>query len=77
MKRELRLDEAQWSDCGESAASNWPEFLTALRLQSHISCHLAGLVLIADFNVFQYALTRLTATSPGSITIYAISLRSL
>jgi hypothetical protein len=28
-----------------------------------------GLVLIADFDVFQYAFTRLTATSPGSVTI--------
>jgi len=36
-----------------------------------------GLVLIADFDVFQYAFTRLTATSPGSVTIYAISPRSL
>ena len=36
-----------------------------------------GLVLIADFDVFQYAFTRLTATSPGSVAIYAISLRSL
>jgi hypothetical protein len=36
-----------------------------------------GLVLIADFDVFQYAFTRLTATNPGSVTIYAISLRSL
>jgi len=34
-------------------------------------------VLIADFDVFQYALAPLTATSPGSVTIYAISLRSL
>jgi len=36
-----------------------------------------GLVLIADFDVFQYAFTPLTATNPGSVTIYAISLRSL
>ena len=35
-----------------------------------------GLVLIADFDTFQYAFTRPTATNPGSVTIYAISPRS-
>jgi len=36
-----------------------------------------GLALIADFDIFQYAFTRLTAPSPGSVTTYAVSLRSL
>ena len=36
-----------------------------------------GLALIADFDIFQYAFTRLTAPSPGSVTTYAVSLESL
>ena len=34
-----------------------------------------GLVLFADLDVFQYYCARLTALSPGSDAIYAISLQ--